>query len=281
MDRERISITVRKSLLRKLDRTVDGAKIRNRSHAIEYYLSQALSPRVSKAVILAGGPGTQMRPLTYEVPKALIPVHGKPLLTYTIELLKRYHIRNIILSIGHLGEKIREHFGNGEAYGVRITYVNQEGVVGTGGALAAVDGLVGRETFLMIHGDLLVDIDLDDMISFHQESDFLASIALTSTADISAYGAVQVQRNRVVAFSEKSRQGKFDSQLINAGVYIMEPQIFDFIPEGRPCSLEQDVFAGLARDKQLGGYVFAGDWHDVSTPEAYDHALKRWQTAAE
>jgi mannose-1-phosphate guanylyltransferase len=274
MERERISITLRKSVLMKLDRTIDGMKIRNRSHAVEYYLSKALDSGVRKAVVLAGGAGTQMRPLTYEVPKALIPIHGKPLLEYTIDLLKKYGIREIILSIGHLGEKIKEHFGDGSRFGVRITYVKQDGELGTGGALATISGLL-NSTFLLIHGDVLVDIDIDDLLSSHQESDFLGTIALTSVTDPSAYGVVGVKRDRIVSFDEKPEE--HTSNLINAGIYVFEPEIFEQLGDESPLSLEKTVFPKLVNKENLGAYIFAGAWHDVSTPDEYEKALKYWK----
>ncbi len=114
MDRERLTITLRGDVLQRLDEVIDGVKIRNRSHAIEYLLSQVLNPKVTQAVVLAGGQGVKMRPLTYEVPKALIPVGGKPVIEYTLEMLQEAGIREVILAIGHLGDKIKEEVGNAD-----------------------------------------------------------------------------------------------------------------------------------------------------------------------
>src|SRR3990172_3770469 len=114
MDRERLTITLKKSILAKVDNIIDGSRIRNRSHAIETLISQSLTPRISQAVILAGGRGLNMRPFTFEMPKGLFPVAGKPILEHIIEFLRRFEIRDIILSIGHLGEKIQEYFSDGK-----------------------------------------------------------------------------------------------------------------------------------------------------------------------
>ncbi len=276
MDRERISITVRKNLLAKLDSTVDGVKIRSRSHALDYYLSKALSPSVSKAIILCGGMGTKMRPFTYEMPKAMLPIHGRPLLEHTIELLKRYQITQIILSVGDLGDKIRDHFGSGEKFGVRTTYLRQPGAVGTGGALAMAEGMLQNETFLLMHGDILADIDLDDLISFHQESDYVCSLALTSASNAADFGVAQVKRNQIVAFDEKPDPKDSASNLVNAGIAICEPAIFALLPIRTPCSLENDVFHPMATQGKLGGYFFAGKWFDIGTPKHYEQALKGW-----
>src|SRR3990167_4798522 len=123
MDRDRLTITLKKSVLAKVDDLIDGTRIRNRSHAIEYLITQSLSPKISQAVILAGGKGINMRPFTFEMPKGLFPVGGKPILEHIIDLLRRFDINDIIFSIGHLGEKIQEHFGDGKKFSVNITYV--------------------------------------------------------------------------------------------------------------------------------------------------------------
>src|SRR3989338_4556769 len=116
MDRTRLTITLKKSILVAVDSVIDGTNIRNRSHAIETLISQSLAPQAKTCLILAGGRGINMRPFTFEMPKGLFPVAGKPILEHLIELLSRYNIRNIILSIGHLGEKIEEYFGNGQKF---------------------------------------------------------------------------------------------------------------------------------------------------------------------
>ncbi|HNT29899.1 MAG TPA: sugar phosphate nucleotidyltransferase [bacterium] len=277
MERERISITLRRQLLQKVDKIVDGMKIRNRSHAIEYLLTKALGRGISRAVILAGGPGTNMRPFTYETPKALIPVHNKALLEYTIELLKKNQIVDVIISIGHLGDKVREHFGKGDRFGINIQYVQQPKLVGTGGALAGVAGMFFDEPFILVHGDILIDIDLEDMISFHRDQAALVTMALTSAADPSHYGMVSVRRNEVVGFSEKPDTRSYRSNLINAGLYICDPMLFDYLPPAESFSLEKDVFPQLIDENKLAAYMFDGEWFDVGTPEAYERVLQEWR----
>jgi mannose-1-phosphate guanylyltransferase len=159
---------------------------------------------------------------------------------------------------------------------MHITYIKQQGTVGTGGALMGAEAILQSEPFLLIHGDILADIDLDDLISFHQESDHLASVALTSVPVSSDYGVVRVQRNRIVSFDEKPKNPTNQSNLINAGIYVLSPAIFEYLPSSVPCSLEKYVFTILAKEGKLGGYFFAGKWFDVGTPEDYDRALKGW-----
>ena len=167
--RERLTITLRSDLLGDVDAMIDGTKVRNRSHAIELLVSKAIEARkVRKALILAGGKGTRMRPFTYEMPKPMIPVKGKPLVQHIIELCRKYDVRDIIMSVGYMGDKIRQHFGDGNHLGVNITYVFEDEELGTAGPLhLARDRLDGP--FLMFNGDILSDVDLGDLMRFHDE----------------------------------------------------------------------------------------------------------------
>lgn len=275
MDRERLTITLDKSILAKVDSFIDGTKIRNRSHAIEYLITQSLVPRVKQAVILAGGKGLNMRPFTFEMPKGLFPVGGKPILEHIIELFCRFEIRDIVFSIGHLGGKIREYFGDGRKFGVKITYISEKKQAGTGGALALAKKYIKSDTFLVIHGDILTDINLSDLIAFHKKQGVTASIALTSVVDPSSFGEVILHGSKINRFIEKPQKGKQKSQLINSGVYVFEKDIFKFIPK-KDQSLLEDVFPKLAKANQLAGFPFAGRWVDVGTPASYERAIKEW-----
>jgi len=206
MDRERLTITLRKSLLGKVDELIDGTNIRNRSHAIETLISQSLTPKINTAVILAGGRGINMRPFTFEMPKGLFPVGGKPILEHIIQLLTQNNIRNVIFSIGHLGEKIKEYFGNGQKFGVNITYVRESESAGTGGALVLAEKFLHESTFLVIHGDILIDINLTDIFTYHRENDALATIAVTSVVDPSSFGEVILHGNKITNFIESLRR---------------------------------------------------------------------------
>lgn len=278
MSRERLTITISKRLIQLLDETIDGARIRNRSHAIEYLLSRTLVPRVSRAVILAGGQGLKMRPFTYEMPKCLIPIKGRPLLEHTIELLLRYEIRDIVLVIGHLGEKIRDHFGNGSRFGVKITYADQgEGFKGTGGALKVAKPLAGPKPFLLVYGDVLADMNLNDLIEFHKNHGKIMTMALTSVEDSSIWGVVQLHGTQIRDFTEKPKPSQRLSRLINAGIYVIEPRIFEFFPTKKTFRLEEEVFPKLAQQDELYGYPFEGQWFDIGTPEIYARVLKEWK----
>jgi NDP-sugar pyrophosphorylase family protein len=277
MDRDRLTITLSKTILAKVDALIDGTKIRNRSHAIEYLITQSLSPKVTQAVILAGGKGVNMRPFTFEMPKSLFPVGGKPILEHIIEMLRTADIRNIILSIGHLGEKIQEHFGDGKKFGVNITYVVEKEEMGTGGALSLAKPLIMGDTFLTMHSDILVDLNLIDLIAFHYDQGTTSTIALTSVVDPSSFGEVVLHGAKVTQFVEKPEKGHQNSQLINCGLYVFEKEIFDYIPSQGSSRLE-DIFPKLATARQLSGFMFEGHWVDVGSPASYEKAINEWRT---
>ena len=270
-----MTITLKKSVLAGVDRFIDGTKIRNRSHAIEYLITQSLTPKVSQAVILAGGRGLNMRPYTFEMPKGLFPVGGKPILEYIVELLSQYDIRNIIMSVGYLGEKIKDHFGDGKKFGVKVTYISETQPQGTGGALNLARSIITGNTFLVIHGDILVDINLTDLISFHNEGDVLSTIALTSVVDPSQFGEVALHGAKVTRFIEKPLKGRQTSQLISCGIYVFNKEIFSYLPK-KGISLLEDIFPKLAREQKLGGFLFEGRWVDIGTPTSYENAIKKW-----
>lgn len=273
--RDRLTITLRTDFINELDSQVDGINVRNRSHAIEMMLSKVLeTKRVKKAVILAGGKGTRMRPFTYEMPKPMIPVKGKPLIQHIMELCRKYDIREIILSIGYLGEKLREHFGDGSHLGLNIKYVQEDEELGTAGPLRLASPHL-NSPFLMFNGDVLSDVQLSDMIGFHNSQKGIASIALTQVENTKSFGVAQLMGNRIVGFEEKP-EGDQQSKLINAGVYVFEPEIIDYIPGGKSM-LEKDVFPKLSSEGKLFGYPFSGQWFDTGTPEAYELAIKNWR----
>jgi NDP-sugar pyrophosphorylase family protein len=276
MNRERLTITLRDDILTNIDAMVDGIKIRNRSHAIEVILSKAFEVgQVRSAFILAGGKGTRMRPFTYEMPKPLIPVKGKPILQHIIKLLRIYEVRDIVISVGYLGDKIRDYFGNGSKLGVNITYVEEKKEMGTAGPLRLAKNVL-KKRFIMFNGDNLIDMDLSDFVTKHDENNGVATIALTPVNDTSQYGVARLRGNQILEFVEKPKKGKEPSKFINAGVYVLEPEILSYIPKGF-AMMESDVFPKLARENKLFGYPFDGQWFDTGTHESYEKAIKNWK----
>lgn len=277
MDRQRLTITLKQDILDRLDATIDGARIRNRSHAVEYHLGRSLGSGVDRAFILAGGRGVNMRPFTYEMPKPLIPVHGKPILEHTISMLRDAGIRSIVLNIGFRGEKIEDHFGDGSRFGVSIAYVRERKAEGTAAPLRLAEKLLRHGPFLLFYGDVLIDVNLHDLIDFHLEAGGEATLAVTSVPDPSEFGVVRLHGAQVVEFIEKPPKSAKLSRLVNTGVYVMDPAIFKRIPARGYSMLETDVFPKLARGGKLYGFVFEGQWFDVGTPAIYERVLKEWK----
>ncbi len=279
MERERITITIRQDLLRQVDSTIDHVRVRNRSHAIEALVSRSLGAQLSTAVVLAGGKGLKMRPFTYELPKSMIPVHDQPILEHILELLRSHNVRHAILLTDYLGQKIEQHFGDGKKFGIQITYVRSKDSQGTAGALLSAQALLTQlgQPFYLLHGDVLAELNLSEMAEFHNAQGRKATMALTSVADPSAYGAVKLSGTAVVDFHEKPLTGPAVSRLINAGVYILEPSLLTLLPASKKVAyLEEDLFPPLIDQRQLTGYLFEGKWFDISTPETYERALKEW-----
>ncbi len=278
INREHISLTIDKNILSEVDKTIDGNNIRNRSHAFEVLLSRVIdTKKVRKAFILAGGKGTRLRPITYEIPKPMVLIHGRPLLEHTINLLKKNDIRNIILSIGYMGEKIKEYFGNGSKLGVNISYVEENEPTGTAGALRLAKPLLDDCNFIMINGDNLYKIDYPEMIQASLSNGAVATIALTTVSDPSKFGVAKMKGTRIVDFVEKPKPDEAPSNLINAGIYIFNSKIFDYIPDKHFSMIETEVFPKLIADEQFYGYVMEGQWLPAGTLEEYEQAIKEWK----
>ncbi len=228
-----------------------------------------------KAVILCGGKGERMRPITYEMPKPLLPVQGKPILQHILDLLTKYDIRDVTFAVGHLKEKIRNYFGDGLNYGIRASYVEEDNPLGTAGPLKFFEGRV-NETFIVSNGDELKDIDIDEMLLRHKRNKAFATIALSEVKNPNAYGVARLDGEKILEFVEKPTIGNEPSKFINAGFYFLEPEIFKFIPDGF-AMLERDVFPKVAKEGKLYGYKFKGQWFDTGNLERYEIAIKNWQ----
>ncbi|HLD34123.1 MAG TPA: sugar phosphate nucleotidyltransferase [Candidatus Nanoarchaeia archaeon] len=274
--KERITITLEQDLLLDVDTYVGKDHVKNRSHAIEVLLKKALGKRCPrKAVILCGGKGTRLRPITQEIPKPLIPVHGKALVEHLIDLFKKYGIKDIILSVGYKKEKIKEYFGNGQKLGVNISYIeeSEDAPLGTAGPLKKARDIF-KEAFIVTNGDELKDINLDEMYDIHKSNKAKITIALTTVPDPSNYGVAELSGSRILRFIEKPP--KAPSNLINSGLYIVEPDALDLIPDGY-AMLEKDVFPIVAYNGGLFGYPFTGQWMDTGNLERWERALNEWK----
>ncbi len=222
-----------------------------------------------KALILAGGLGTRLRPIVGNRPKSMAQIGGRPFLAYQLDLLRSQGFTEIILCTGYLSQAIEEYFGDGKDLGVHLTYSVEEKPLGTAGAIKNAAPLVDS-TFLVLNGDTYVQADLRNLVYFHQDRSALATIGLSQVGDPSRSGLVQAgPAGRVVRFIEKGTvQG--DCNTISAGVYVFEPEILDFIPSDRKVSLELEVFPHLVEmGAPLYGYMLSGPFVDIGTPEGY------------
>lgn len=232
-----------------------------------------------RAFILAGGLGTRLRPVVSSVPKPLAPLGGKAFLEYQLHWLKNNGLREIVFCTGYLGEMIETHFGNGAAHGLRLYYSREESPLGTGGALKNAAPYVDG-TFLAVNGDTLINLELSALISFHRQKGGLATLVLAPAVYPGAYGRIITDREaRVVALQGKTGTGDA-REPVNAGVYLLEPGILNYIPAARKVSLEEEVFPHLAEKRALFVLVVNTGFLDIGTPETYrlaQQAIKKDQ----
>lgn len=223
-----------------------------------------------QALILAGGKGTRLRPLTMHTPKPIVPIANQPFLLYQLELLKRADVRDVILSLSYQPHKIEDKLGDGTDNDVKIRYTVEASPLGTAGAYRNAAGLI-RETTVVFNGDVLTDIDLNDVIRFHRERGAVATIVLTPVSNPTAYGLVETDKEgRVKRFLEKPKPEEVSCDTINAGIYILEPKVLDYVPENEPFMFEYEVFPQLLEQKeQFYGYIWRGYWRDIGTAPSY------------
>lgn len=223
-----------------------------------------------KAVIMAGGEGTRLRPLTSNQPKPMLPMANLPMMEHVVNLLRQHGFEDIVVTVAFMANAIRTYFGDGSEFGVRMVYATEAAPLGTAGSVRnARDEL--SERFLVISGDVLTDIDLTEVVAFHEKRGALATLALKAVDNPLEFGIVITREDgSIERFLEKPTWGQVFSDTINTGIYVLEPEIFDFIPEGRPVDFSGESFpAVLEAGKPLYGYVADGYWEDVGTLEAY------------
>jgi len=225
-----------------------------------------------KAVILAGGFGTRLRPLSCTRPKLLFPIGNKPLLDWTLENLAKSKIDEVILAVNYMAEAFVHRYGN-TAHGMKLHYSRETMPLGTGGPIKKAEDLIGHdEPFLVLNGDIFTTINYAEVVKKHKQNDATATIMLYQVEDPTRYGTVELTKNQVIKFVEKPQKGKAPSNLINAGVYVIEPEIFTLIPSNKRVSIEREVFPKLAAKKRLCAYSFEGLWVDIGKHEDYLHA---------
>jgi mannose-1-phosphate guanylyltransferase len=221
-----------------------------------------------QALILAGGEGTRLRPLTTTVPKPVVPLVDRPFIRFMIDWLHGHGVDDVVMSCGHLASGVRNVLGDGSALGIQLRYVEEPRPLGTGGALKYAEPLLG-DRFLMLNGDILTDLDLTAQIAQHERSGAQATLALTPVEDPSAYGLVRTtQDGAVTEFVEKPSPDQIDTKNISAGAYVLERSVLDMLEPEQNASIERDVFPRLVGEG-LYGCVSEGYWLDIGTPERY------------
>jgi mannose-1-phosphate guanylyltransferase / phosphomannomutase len=228
-----------------------------------------------KAVIMAGGEGTRLRPLTSNAPKPMMPLVNRPMMEHIVTLLRRHGFDEIVVTVAFMANHIRTYFGDGSEFGVRMVYATEEQPLGTAGSVRnAMEELDDR--FLVISGDVLTDIDLEKIVSSHEEKGALATIGLVAVENPLEFGIVITRDDgSIERFLEKPSWGQVFSDTINTGIFVLEPEIFDYIAPDRPVDFSSEVFPALLDDgKPIYGAVAEGYWEDVGTLEAYLRAHK-------
>jgi mannose-1-phosphate guanylyltransferase len=222
-----------------------------------------------QAVILVGGEGTRLRPITSRVPKPVAPVVERPFVAYILDNLARHGVERAVFSTGFLAEAIAAEIGDGAEYGVRVDYAVESEPLGTAGAIANCVDVLGDGSFYVFNGDVLSDVDLTALGEFHAGKGGMGTIYLTPVDDPRRYGLVELRDDGAVeSFLEKP--GEYEgTALINAGVYVLEPEVLEMIPRGRLFSIERGVFPRLAQAGSLYGFVDEGYWRDIGTPDSY------------
>jgi NDP-sugar pyrophosphorylase family protein len=223
-----------------------------------------------KAVILAGGEGTRLRPLTLTLPKPVVPVVDRPFLTHQLDLLSRVGVTEVVFSIAYQPERVRRVFGDGERIGRRIHYAVEETPLGTGGAVRNAAPFLD-DTTIVFNGDVLTDVDLPAVVERHRKTGARATIVLTPVPNPAAYGLVETDAaGRVLRFIEKPQPSQITTDTINAGIYILETSSLELMPAGVNYSIERGFFPGLLeRGDHVGAFVHRGYWIDIGTPEKY------------
>jgi mannose-1-phosphate guanylyltransferase len=224
-----------------------------------------------KAVVLVGGEGTRLRPLTFSSPKQMLPIVGVPMIERVLGHLARHGVDEAVLSLGYLPDAFMNAYPDGRAAGIRLVYAVEPEPLDTAGAVRFAATLAGiAETFVVVNGDVLTDLDLTSLVAFHRERRAEGTIALHPVADPSAFGVVPTDgEGRVTAFVEKPPRDEAPTNEINAGTYVLEASVLKRIPEGRRVSIERETFPAMVRDECLFARSDDSYWLDTGTPSAY------------
>jgi mannose-1-phosphate guanylyltransferase len=230
--------------------------------------------KTAKAMILAGGMSTRLYPLTRQVPKPLVPVAGEPITAHIMRWLSAFGYAQVAINVHYLADAIQEAFGDGSRYGVKLSYLYEEQLMGSAGAVKPLEAFF-TETFVVVGCDDLTDANLEALVAFHKERGALATIGLVEANEVDQYGVVITdETGRIVEFQEKPAKGTERSKLVNTGIYVFEPAIFNYIPAATFYDFGKGVFPALLEagaafyGMRLGGAY----WRDIGTPDEYRSA---------
>ncbi len=228
---------------------------------------------MTKGIIISGGWGTRLRPLTCTIPKSLMPVVNKPVIERQILLLKSAGITDIILAVSVMADILQNYFKDGKRLGVKIQYTDEKEPLGTAGAVKLAEDYIQDDNFFMLNGDVILNFDFKEMIKFHHSNKGLGVIGSKIVPDPSRYGVIiaEEKTNKIIKFLEKSDYkppgGENKPMPINAGVYLLEPEIFQYISPKKKVSMEREVFPILSNEEKLYHYSIPGIWKDIGKPE--------------
>jgi len=268
-NKSRLTVTLSPDLVAELDRMIDKRTIRSRSHAVEVLLRQSLRPRVSAAVLLAGGNHEDT-----DNP-ALAPFGDSPLIGRMIGHLAGFGIHNFIVLAGRDQAQIESFLGNGESLGVAIRYVEEKRPLGTAGALKQCRALLGNGPLLVLNADVLTDMDIDAFLRFHANEGSLATIAVKPRQAEREFGKVMLQGNRITEFIDQGADRGIS--IVNTGLYLLQPEALDLVVMGERAMLETEVFPALAKVGELSAFLFQGFWFDTRDRRDYHRAVERWE----
>ncbi|TFF85158.1 MAG: NDP-sugar synthase [Promethearchaeota archaeon] len=228
---------------------------------------------MTKGLILSGGWGTRLRPLTCTIPKTLMPVGNKPVIERQIDLLKNAGVTEVVLAVSVMSEYLKNYFGDGHNLGVKIHYTNEKSPMGTAGALKLAEPFLKDDNFFMLNGDVILNFSFKEMLETHNNFNGIGTIASRLVEDPSRYGVliVEEESQKISNFLEKdefqnSEYANNQKMPVNAGVYILEPQIFDYIKSKKKLSIERDIFPKLASKQRIYHHPISGIWKDIGKP---------------
>ena len=226
-----------------------------------------------KAVVMAGGAGTRLRPLTINRPKPMVPMVNKPVIAHILELIKRHGITDVVITLQYMAESIQDYFGDGQSHGMNIQYSIEQTPLGTAGSVKQAQPLLD-DTFIVISGDAVTDIDLSAVIEYHRSRQALATLTLYRVSNPLEYGVVIIDENgRVQRFQEKPSWGEVISDTVNTGIYVLEPQVLDYFEPEISYDFSKNLFPMmLEKGDPMFGYVADGYWCDVGNLAEYIRA---------